>query len=99
MSDTHVAGINVVFCGLEEVLAAQLRNSVSRFANVRQLRSAASVAECVAFVDRFGAGVIFCSADRKQYCALLKALNQRSLRPAVVVASRLPEVSEWLYAL
>ena len=35
----------------------------------------------------------------KHYCALLKALKRRSLKPAVVVASRLPEVSAWLDAL
>src|SRR5437016_2669520 len=74
MSDSHIAEMNVVLCGLEEPLAAQLTEAVSRFANVRHVRSAGSIPECVGYVERFGAGVVFCGANPRHYCALLKAL-------------------------
>jgi DNA-binding NtrC family response regulator len=99
MSDSHIAEMNVVLCGLEAPLAAQLTEAVSRFANVRHVRSAGSIPECVGYVERTGAGVVFCGADPRHYCALLKALKRRSLKPNVVVASRLPDVSAWLHAL
>jgi|SRR5579862_5882006 len=95
MSDSHIAEMNEVLCGLEEPLVEQPTETVSRFAHVRHVRNASSIPGCVSLVERLGAAVIFCGADPRH----LKVLKRRSLRPAVVAASRLPDSSTWLHAL
>jgi hypothetical protein len=78
--------MNVVLCGLE----GPLTESLSRFANVSHVRNATWIPDSFAFMERLDAGAILCGADPRHYCALLNAPKRRSLKPAVVVARRLP---------
>jgi DNA-binding NtrC family response regulator len=58
-----------------------------------------SVADCLEAVEALHPDVLFCTAQAGLHKQILVALAQRRLQVPVVVASRFPEVAEWLDAL
>jgi DNA-binding NtrC family response regulator len=58
-----------------------------------------SAHDSVADIDRFAADLVFCTAERPSFEALLASLRAQGRSVPVVVASRIPEVDVWLDAL
>lgn len=83
--------ISAALCGLEDQVADELTQALRSCC--RQVYKADSDSVCGDGLG--GADVIFCRADVDQV-RRLKSANPNS---AVIVASRLPEVSDWLDAL
>ena len=88
---------NFILNELDESLSAQLCQAAAGPGRV--FHSATSVSECLELVERPGADVVFCNSEPRRYRLLLARMQERGLRPPVVVVSRLPEISEWLDAL
>jgi DNA-binding NtrC family response regulator len=92
-----VADAHFIFHGLEESLAAQLCNAVSRLGQAHH--ATASTSECISAAEHEQADIVFCGADRGEYRRLLDALKQSGMALPVVVVSRIPDTTEWLDAL
>src|SRR2546422_10332357 len=89
--------LSIILYGLDDRLAVQLTQATA--GPGRTLDRATSLLQCTRACSRGKVDVIFASSERAKYLELLQALrSNRTLLP-VIVASRLPEVREWLDAL
>lgn len=89
----------IVLLGLDDALAAELASALAGREWIVYARPFLSPRECLGVVQQVRADLVFCSAERERYLALLEALAGRKLDLPVVVVSRRPEVSEWLDAI
>jgi CheY-like chemotaxis protein len=98
MSPYSKSGI-VLLYALEETLARPLAEILGGLGYAVRRQSHGPVSEFIAATQQTRADVVFCASASKHYTALLRAVDGMLARPAMVVVSRIPEVSEWLDAL
>jgi DNA-binding NtrC family response regulator len=89
----------VVLLGLEERLAGELETVLTRQQHTVIAEPYHPPSECPRLLQKMGADVVFCSAERDRYIGLLKALKREAEPTPVIVVSRTPEVDEWLEAI
>ncbi len=100
MQKPSVTRARIVLFGLKEHLASQLKQVLTaQDHEVYSQLPAASAESSMDAIGRLGADLVFCSANRDQYLALLHAIGLRRPDLPVVVVSETPEVSEWLDAI
>jgi len=94
------SGARVLVIGVEQPLATHLIHAMtaSELAKV-ECQPFTSLADCLEAVAAFHPDVLFCTVQAGLHKQILVALAQRGLQVPVVVASRFPEVAEWLDAL
>jgi len=90
---------SIVFFGLDESLAAELRDSLRDPRRSVHTKPLSSVSECRRAIHRLGADLVFCPAEEGRYRVLLEAVKMSKPEIPVVVVSRHPQVSQWLDAL
>ena len=89
----------IVLFGLDDGLAGELQDVLLRQEQEVHSDKFLSASECLRVVRRLRADLVFCAAERERYLALLEAVGREMPDLPVVVASRYPEVSEWLDAM
>jgi DNA-binding NtrC family response regulator len=90
---------SVVFFGLDEGLSSELQDVLESRRWAIYTHPFLSPLECLNVVDRVGAGLVFCSAERGRYLALLETIGRERPGLPVIIVTRAPEVSEWLDAM
>ncbi len=88
----------VLILGLEASLADEL-GAILRRRHAVYTAPLRSVTVALASAERLEADVVFCTAERHQYMALLEEIRERRESLPVIIASRTAEVADWLDAL
>jgi len=89
----------IVLFGLDDSLAGELRRVLVSQNQTVLSEAFLSPRECLSFVQRVGAELVFCASHPIRCPALLEAVRRHKPDLPVVVVSRVPEVSEWLDAI
>jgi DNA-binding NtrC family response regulator len=89
----------IVLFGLDNLLAAELRRVLQSLQHTVRTESLLSPRKILDVVKRPGTDLIFCASEPDRYVALLDVIRRHRPGLPVVVASRTPEVAEWLDAI
>ncbi len=87
----------ILLAHLDPEVESELRNTLSHLAPSRQLDRAEE--NFNSFIDWRSYDVVFCPPERAEVMSILAASAGAPPRPAVIAASRIPEVSEWVDVL
>ncbi len=99
MSNDKEPNATIVLFGLEESLAMELRRVLTNQHQAVHSEPFVSGAACLRQIEKLGAEMAFCSAERERYIELLDVVVANKPDFPVVIVSRTPEVSEWLDAI
>ena len=87
----------ILLAHLDPEVESELRNTLSHLAHGWQLdRTQDSVSS---LIDWRSYDVVFCPPERAEVMSILAASAGAPPRPAVIAASRIPEISEWVAVL
>lgn len=90
---------NVVLFGLGEAMSAQLGRILAEARKTVYTHPSFTAPQCLNFLEKVDADLVFCAAQPECYRPLLEAIHQRRPGLPVVVVGRWPEVTPWLDAL
>ncbi len=87
----------ILLAHLDPEVESELRNTLSMLAPSGQLDRAQETVDSL--IDWRSYDVVFCPPERTEIMSILAASAGAPPRPAVIAASRIPEVSEWMDVL
>lgn len=87
----------ILLAHLDPEVESELRNTLSHLAPSGQLDRAQETVDCL--IDWRSYDVVFCPPERAQVMSIIAASAGAPPRPAVIAASRIPEISEWVTVL
>ncbi len=99
MEQTCVSCRRILLLGLEESLASELQDELSKMKQEVYREPFKAPPECLRAIQRLKADLVFCPARSGCYKALLGEMRKQHTDLPVVVVSRHPEVPEWLDAI
>ncbi len=99
MQQNREMAAKMVFFGLAENVATDLKRVVANGRHVVYSYPLSSVTGCLDVIEALGAELVFCSAEPECYRPLLEAIRQKKPGLPLVVVSMRPEVSQWVDTL